>query len=93
MACRDLDFSWKEPFRDSSRYCDNRSKRSGLRSPYHRHQQTTEHSWMDGGYSLPWITEKLRRRRVQDGDFCVWKARGSDMVRQTFHDRTALLDF
>eukprot|EP00250_Pteridium_aquilinum_P009364 c18623_g1_i1 orf=62-535(+) len=86
MACTDIDFLWKDRFReDPSGYTDIRNSKRG-------HTQTRELPCRDGWHNPPWPKEELIRSGGNGGDFCVRKSRGEDKVHQEFYDRTALFD-
>eukprot|EP00250_Pteridium_aquilinum_P007772 c17427_g4_i1 orf=260-685(+) len=95
MACRDLEFLWKEYFRDPSQFQDHRSSKRGPRSPDFRHKQTREPLWIDAWHNPLWVKEELRRSRLQYGECHLQKAPGKHKVlkvRQEFQDHTALFD-
>lgn len=90
MASTDLDFVWKEFFRDPSLFRDNRHSKRSSRSPDFRNKENNQPLWVDGWHNPPWVQEQLKIRGLTD----AWKAT-NDAEHKLLHkvcDRTSLME-
>ncbi|KAI5070869.1 hypothetical protein GOP47_0015212 [Adiantum capillus-veneris] len=60
-AGEDLDSSWKDFFRDTSQWWDNRSSKRAPRQPDFKHKLTKQPLWMDSPSNPSWVSNELVR--------------------------------
>eukprot|EP00250_Pteridium_aquilinum_P016298 c23034_g8_i1 orf=134-580(+) len=58
----DKDLLWREFFRDSSEWWDNRSTKASPLTPDFKHKFTKDSLWVDGLHNPSWVLQELRRR-------------------------------
>ncbi|KAI5057963.1 hypothetical protein GOP47_0027978, partial [Adiantum capillus-veneris] len=61
---RNVGRTWREFFRDPSKWCDNRSSKSSPTDPDFYHELTQEPLWMHSPDTPSWVANELIRRRL-----------------------------
>eukprot|EP00250_Pteridium_aquilinum_P022012 c25279_g5_i6 orf=71-754(+) len=83
---RPFDLLWKEYFRASSQWWDNRTCKAGPAYPGFTHKFTKEPLWIDGRYNPSWVSEKLGCRgplvsvQAPARELCTWNSKGTAFV-------------